>query len=68
MAHELAFLYFGWWWVWVLGVIVELGLHVIHGIGHLLQQLVLGGKKRFQPSRHRVWGFIYGFELVISFL
>jgi hypothetical protein len=37
MAHELAMFVSRWWLVWVLQVIVELGLHVGHGIGHLLQ-------------------------------
>jgi hypothetical protein len=32
-------------------VIVEMGLHVGHGVGHLLQQLDLGGEKGFRPNR-----------------
>jgi hypothetical protein len=43
----------------VLLVIVELSLHVGHGVRHLLHQLIfLGGKKAFDPAGGGFGGFI----------
>jgi hypothetical protein len=50
MAHELTVFVSGWWLVWVMLVIIELGLH----IGHLLQKLCLDHVESFRPSRWRV--------------
>jgi hypothetical protein len=55
MAHELAMLIPGWWWWWwMLLVLAELSLHLCHGVGHLLQQLHLGGDNSIGSSRRRI--------------
>jgi hypothetical protein len=55
MAHEFTVFVSGWWLVWVMLVIIELGLNNGHCIGHLLQKLCLDHEESFQPSRWRVW-------------